>query len=98
MIEINDEIYRALADRLRDTVGTGDYFNGSVEIETDECSARLTTTLIVYRRTETSPEGVRKPITDIVPVWWELSTTSAGVPVENDFSFSELKPFLIDYE
>jgi hypothetical protein len=98
MIEINSEIYRAMADRLRDAIGTADYFNGSVEIDRGEWSARLTTTLIIYRRSETLPEGVRKPITDIVPVWWEVTTTVAGIPVENDFSFSDLKQYMIDYE
>ena len=98
MIEICNETYRELAKRLRDAIGMADYFNGSVELENEEWSARLVVTLIIYRRTETVPEGIRKPISDTVPVWWELTTTQNGQPVTNDFSFSELKPFLIDYE
>ncbi len=55
-------------------------------------------TLVIYRRTETLPEGIRRPISNVVPVWWELTTTTEGGNVPNDFSFGELKPYLIDYE
>ncbi len=59
---------------------------------------RLVLSAIVYRRTEQLPEGARRPIADVVPVWWEFHTVGADGPVSNNFSFSELKPFLIDYD
>ncbi len=59
---------------------------------------RLVLSAIVYRRTEQRPEGVCRPIADVVPVWWEFQTVGADGPVSNDFSFSQLKPFIIDYE
>uniref|UniRef100_S0DGN6 Uncharacterized protein n=1 Tax=termite gut metagenome TaxID=433724 RepID=S0DGN6_9ZZZZ len=98
MIEISAEIYCALAARLRQEIGMADWFNGAVEYETEELHARLVLTAIVYRRTETAPEGTRRPIADIVPVWWELATVQECGCVTNDFSFSELKPYLIEYE
>lgn len=98
MLEIYNDTYRGLAKQLRDAIGTSDYFNGSVELSTEEFCARLTTTLIVYRRDETTPEGHRRPFENVVPVWWELTTTRSGVPTPNDFSFSELKPYMIDYD
>ncbi len=59
---------------------------------------RLVLSAIVYRRTEQRPEGVCRPIADVVPVWWEFQTVGADGPVSNDFSFSQLKPFIVDYE
>ena len=59
---------------------------------------RLTLTAIIYRRTEILPEGVRRPIDDVVPVWWEFSTVGEGGAISNDFSFNKLKPCLIDYD
>jgi hypothetical protein len=77
-------------------------------------NAVLTLTAIVYRRTERLPEGTRRPIADIVPVWWEFSTViedilddSDDAPDDapdrrhegqclNDFSFAELKTYLIE--
>ncbi len=98
MIEISTENYSAFAAELREAIGDQEYFNGSVELDTEEFSARLVVTLVVYRRTETLPEGVRRPISNVVPVWWELTTTTEGVNALYDFSFSELKPYLIDHE
>lgn len=97
MIEITSEIYSAVADRLRSQIGDASYFNGSVEFETEEFYSTLTLTSIVYRRTESLPEGGFSRIADIVPVWWEFSTVQECGAVLNDFSFSELKPYIIEY-
>jgi hypothetical protein len=98
MIEISAEIYCAIAARLREKIGICDYFNGTVEFETEEFYSTLTLTAIVYRRTETTPECVRRPVSDVVPVWWDFSTVQECGQVLNDFSFMELKPYLIEYE
>lgn len=96
MIEISCDIYREIAVRLLDRIGTSEYFNGSVEYETDEMYTRLTLTAIIYRRTETAPEGTRKPMVDMVPVWWEFSTIQEHGEMINDFSLAELKTYLIE--
>ena len=80
------------SDRTAVAVGSG-----GVEA-LDSVGWRLILTAIVYRRTETLPEGVRRPVGDIVPVWWEFRTAVDGSPVPTNFSFSELKPYLIDYD
>lgn len=99
MIEISKNNYLALASILKEAIGGSDYFNGSVECETPEARLRLVATLIIYRRKETLPEGtVRRPVANIVPVWWELVSTCEEGVVANDFSFAELKPYLIEGE
>jgi hypothetical protein len=98
MIEITDAIYRLIAARLREEIAAADWFNGSMEFSTDGFLARLVLTAIVYRRTELLPEGECRPISDVVPVWWEFSTIVESGSVASDFSFSELKPYLIDYD
>ncbi len=98
MIEITSEIYRAVAGRLKEEIGTAGYFNGTVEFETEEFYSKLTLTAIVYRRSEIFPEGVGRPIADIVPVWWEFATVQEFGETLNDFSFSELKQYLIEHE
>ncbi|MDR2890580.1 MAG: hypothetical protein LBV18_03115 [Alistipes sp.] len=108
MVELNETNYLALSVLLREAIGTADYFNGSVELEIaipepettqtpETATLRLTTTLIVYRHLETLPEGAtRRRIIHVVPIWWELSSVTDEGAVPNDFSFGELKPFLID--
>jgi hypothetical protein len=116
MIEITPEIYRLAATRLRDEIANAEWFNGSIEFDTETpdteksttegIHARLTLTAIVYRRTEHLPEGECRPIADVVPVWWEFTTTTTSssstgdgiIPAPNNFSFSELKPYLVDYD
>ena len=98
MIEISTPAYRTIAARLREAIGTADYFNGTIEYETEEFYSALILTVIIYRRTEITPEGLRRPISDVVPVWWEFTTAQECGNVMNCFSFSELKPYLIDYD
>lgn len=98
MIEITDDIYRLIAARLREEIATSDWYNGSLELTFDDIVCRLVLTAIVHRRTETMPEGPRRPISDIVPVWWEFSTATEEGAVHNAFNFNELKPHLIDYD
>jgi hypothetical protein len=97
MIEITSEIYCEIARNLRATIGEGNYFNGKVEITGEEFYATLTLSAIVYRRTEELPEGDVSRISNIVPVWWEFSTVQECGEVSNDFSFAELKPYVIEY-
>lgn len=94
MLEINDTIYEGIARALVSAIGSGDYFNGSVEYVSDELCATLTATLVIYRRREVYPEGAVDEIADIVPVWWEFSTVQECGEVCNDFSFGEMKKFL----
>jgi hypothetical protein len=96
MIEITAPDYCLMARQLRERIGTAEWFNGHIEMTFPGFEARLTLSAIVYRRTERWPEGECRPIADVVPVWWEFSTVTADGPEVNDFSFSELRPWLVD--
>lgn len=98
MIEISNDIYDAVAQRLRQQFDGSVYFNGCVEFDTEQFRASLKLTAIIYRTTESMPEGRFLRIADIVPVWWEFSTVRECGPVLNDFSFAELKNYIIDHE
>lgn len=108
MIEITADIYRLVAARLREEIAAADWFNGTLSGVFPPAGSvagtgislewRLTLTAIVYRRTEILPEGPRRPISDVVPVWWEFSTADERGQCLNDFTFTDLKPFLIDYD
>jgi hypothetical protein len=98
MIEITNQIYEEIARALQAAIGEENYFNGKVEVESEEFYGTLTLSAIVYRRTEELPEGAVSRIADIVPVWWEFSTVQECGEVLNDFGFAELKPYLIEYK
>lgn len=98
MIEITSEIYRDIAALLTEEIGGADYFNGTVEYETEEFYSTLTLTAIVYRSSGRRPEGETRMVTDIVPVWWEFATVQQSGGSLNDFSFTELKRYITEYE
>jgi hypothetical protein len=95
MIEITNETYRDVAAGLTESISDSDFFNGTIEFDFDEFYAALTITAILHRRNETYPEGLQRVTVDIIPVWWEFSTVQEQGEVLNDFSFSELKKYIL---
>lgn len=83
--EVWSELSRAIAD--------ANFFNGSITTQHKEFTSHLTTTLIIYRD-KSDPE---EPITDIVPVWWEMKAygNESSEPLANDFSFCLLREVVL---
>lgn len=92
---VSPELYREAASRLSDGIGGSDYFSGSVAFIFEAVDCRLTASVIVYRHTEAAPEGISRPITELVPVWWEFHTVTSEGEVLNDFSFGTMKSYLV---
>ena len=97
-ISIGHQTYCHLADMLCDAIGDSSYFNGSVDVSGEGFEAVLTLSAVVYRTENESVDGhISSDIADIVPVWWEFSTFAEPFgQVINDFSFSALKPLLLN--
>lgn len=97
VFEVGGDVYTEIAGLLVDTMNGNGYYSGHVDVAHGAWSATLTVSMVIYRAAETLPEGgVRHFVTDIVPVWWEFSTClSDGGEVLNDFSFAELKKFVL---
>ena len=92
MVEIDSITYQNIAASLLEAIAGKDFFNGSVEYDTDEFYSSLKATLIVYRRKGENGEGGR--IEDIVPVWWEYIMHTARGEVDTCFSWKELRNYL----
>ncbi|MEG2614720.1 MAG: hypothetical protein RR996_06740 [Alistipes sp.] len=95
IISVTPELYRQMSNRLCEAIGASDYFSDTICFVEQEVESRLTASILVYHRTECAPDGVWRPITDLVPVWWEFHTVVEGVEVLNDFDFNELKTYII---
>lgn len=95
MYSVSTELYLEVADRIREALGGGSYFSGTLAFGWEGIECRLTASLIAYRTTVRYPEGDRDELCDLVPVWWEFHTVdSASDELLNDFSFSTLRSFL----
>lgn len=81
--------YKALWHALTEAIAEKSFFSGTLSLPLGDCTARLTTTLIIYRAKEC------RRVENIVPVWWQMTTHrgSEDTPESecpNDFSFREL--------
>ena len=83
MFQVSSELYDEIAIRLREAFGGGGFYSGSVECAVGETLCRLTASLVLYRSDDRWPEGCRRRLTDVVPVWWEFHTVTADgeVPI-----------------
>lgn len=97
IIDFDEEIYARIASELLVRIEHEHFFSGTINVPYDTYCASLTSTLIIYYKTESLPEGQATVIEDIVPVWWEMHTTlDDGEELMNDFSFSTLRRFLLE--
>ncbi len=97
MINVTEEIYRQLAENLISEIKelNSDYFNGCIELDTEEYYSELKCSLIIFRETSgekschqgSCSEG--SYITNIIPVWWEFSIYTSQGEQNNNFSWSE---------
>lgn len=94
MYKFTPALYTALAEELTEKLRSLCFFSGSVEFESDDADIRFVATLILYFRTESFPEGLADVLDDVVPVWWELHTTTLDGEVINDFDFDTFKHYL----
>lgn len=94
MIEIEEKDYVRIAELLKNEIDDSDFFNGTIEHDTERFYSTLTATAIVYRKTVSMPEGRFSRIEDAVPVWWNFTTSADGQLQPNDFSFETLRDFI----
>lgn len=95
MITITSHIYRAVAQKLLEKIGSADYFNGTIEYDFQDISTTLRATFIVSREWVDEPTGAFERIKDIIPVWWEFNTECCCGQALNDFSWCDFKKNLL---
>lgn len=96
MMEISENIYSEISNRLLTAIEDTSFFNGTVEFSNEELYATLKCTLIIYRTRVEDPTGDFIAIRDIVPVWWEFEVAQERGTVLNDFSWREFRQYIID--
>lgn len=91
MLNITDQTYRLVCDRLHDAIGSSDFYSGKISVSDADFDYELRATLIVYRRETGDRNDTDRPITDLVPVWWEFHSSDADGERLNDFDFAVLR-------
>lgn len=88
MITITEQIYEEIANLLLQRIEENNFFNGSVEYDTDEFYSTLTCTLIICRDAENDR------IISILPVWWEYNIALYDGEKPCDFDWNEFNRYL----
>ncbi|WP_295988090.1 hypothetical protein [uncultured Alistipes sp.] len=91
---VTPDLYRETASRLLDALDASGYFSGSLFFPFGDTDCRLTASIIVYRTIVEAPDGVSRPVADMMPVWWEFHTVAPEGEVLNDFSFNVLRDYV----
>ncbi len=94
MYSLLNEHYEEVLRALKEAIGPRPYFSGTVAVRLGDEECRLVTSVIVYRKRESYPEGDFEPIVDLVPVWWEFHTEGETGEEINDFDFGILRRML----
>ena len=84
MMTVNEQMYEEIADLLLKRIEETDFFNGTVEYDTDGFCSSLVCTLLVRR------DGADGRIVSADPVWWEYRLHDGERERQTDFSWSEL--------
>lgn len=87
MITITETTYSKLAELLLEKIEDENFFNGTVEYDTDEFYSALKCTLIICRNEDNR-------IMSVLPVWWEYVMNLEDGEQLNDFSWQDFDKYL----
>ncbi len=95
-LHLAEDDYRTTAEALSDALGSACFIDDDIEVLGDGWEGFLRLTAIIHRGVDDAPDYYRRPITNVIPIWWEFHTVVDGEEILNDFQFGELKTYLIE--
>lgn len=102
MFYFNLAHYSALASKILEETSSPNYFSGRVEIVTSsDVEVELVASLIIYRRRVCLLDSDSvDSVTDVVPVWWDVTLYrgDGDVLLDHDFDFERLRMAIIERE
>lgn len=95
-IIITDKVYLELADALADSVYNRDYYSGTVTVVEGDIEFTLEGAFAMYYGKFRDEEFIGcRMLTDIIPIWWNFIVCEGSELYNNDFSFDELKNYML---
>ena len=88
MITIDEMAYQNLAAQLAAQIRETHFFNGRIAYTTENYTAELSCSLIIYR------DPVSSKYLRNCPVWWEFYPQTPDGESENDFDWEVLNQYL----
>lgn len=95
-IIITDKVYLEIADALAYAVCNRDYYSGKVTAVIGDIEFTLEGSFVMYYEKSRDEEFLGcRILSDIIPVWWNFTACEGTECYNNDFSFDELKNYMI---
>jgi hypothetical protein len=96
VIRISDATYLKLADFIVSNIRNKDYLKDSISVVDGDMEFTLSFTVIAYYSKSRDEETYGQDIlSDIIPVWWDFEAVDGGMEFITDFSFDELKTYIL---
>lgn len=95
-LHITPHIYAALAEGMLENIGPRNSISTTLHVEDGDTTYLFMCSAVIYRRSEQRPDCDDEVISNVVPIWWELRSFRGEDVILNDFSFDEMKEYLIN--
>ena len=96
VLNISAATYRTFADLLVFNLDDRDYLSDSISIVEGDIEFTLSFAVIAHYSKSMDEETYgRETLDNISPVWWKFEAFDNDKPINTDFSFDELKAYIL---
>lgn len=96
IVSISEDTYRAFAELISFNAYGKDYYSDKITVVEEDMEFTLSFSIYLhYEQSRDEDIRERMIITDVIPVWWNFVACEGDEQYNNDFSFNELKNYML---
>lgn len=96
IVSISDATYQTFADLLVFNLDHREYLSDSICVVEGDMEFTLLFSVVAHYSKSLDEETYgRDVLSDITPVWWDFEAVEGGMKFVTDFSFDELKTYIL---
>lgn len=96
VVSISNATYLTFADLLVFNLDRKDYLSDSISVVEGDMEFTLSFSVVVHYSKSMDEETYgQEVLSDITPVWWDFEAVEGGMKFVTDFSFDELKTYIL---
>ena len=96
VLSISSDTYMTFADLLVFNLDNRDYISDSISIVEGDIEFTLSFAVVAHYSKSMDEETYgRETLSNVSPVWWKFEAFDNDKPINTDFSFDELKAYIL---
>ena len=96
ILSISDATYMTFADLLVFNLNNGEYLSDTISVVEGDVEYTLSFTVVAsYSKSMDEEAYGREILSNVSPVWWTFKAVDNETPVDTDFSFDELRTYIL---